>query len=180
MLIAHYIGDHASDTLMVRLGWAATRLVQRGIYKDVTHCEAILGEQADGAVAIASATLREGGLRKDGTSAPDGVRIKHGVRLDPAHWLIADVPIWSAARAAQWFGLHEGEPYDLRGAWASALPGHQDGYAWFCNEAVAASVGFHSPHSFGPAQWAAITFSIGRNITSEFFARRGLVPEEHP
>lgn len=46
MKIAHYIGDHAGDTLLVRTSWALTRLVQRGDWRNVTHCEAILGSAA--------------------------------------------------------------------------------------------------------------------------------------
>lgn len=47
MKTAHYIGDHAGDTLLVRTGWALTRLVQRGDWRNVTHCEAILAERDD-------------------------------------------------------------------------------------------------------------------------------------
>lgn len=71
MKVALYCGDHKNDTLAVRLGWALTRLVQKGNYANVTHCEAILDENADGTVTIASASIRDG-FR---------VRTKHNVTL---------------------------------------------------------------------------------------------------
>ena len=30
MIVAHFVGNHAKDTLAVRAGWSLTRLVQRG------------------------------------------------------------------------------------------------------------------------------------------------------
>lgn len=157
MLVALYIGDHAGDVLYVRLGWALTRLAQKGAFARVTHCEAILGVHADGTADIASSSLRDG-----------GVRIKQGVRLDPAHWLIADVPQWDDVRSATWFFDQDGAPYDWRGALATVLPGHaSEGY--FCNEAVAASAGLQTPQCFTPAQFAAICLSFGRDVTAQFF-----------
>lgn len=167
MKIAHYIGDHAGDTLMVRTGWALTRMVQRGDYRAVTHTEAILGERTDGSVVIASATMR-----REGADGRNGVRIKHGVHLNPAHWLIADVPLWSEASSAQWFAKNNGKPYDLRGAWATVLPGRADDSRSFCTRAVGDSVGLLCARIFGPAQFAAITFTLGRDVTAEFFRER--------
>ena len=157
MLVAHYIGNHASDALYVRLGWAATRLVQTGDYRRVTHCEVILGGNCNKAV-IASSSWRDG-----------GVRIKQDVKLNPANWLIADVPRWDVHVAALWFVEHEGEPYDVRGALATVLPGHH-GKGYFCNESALASIGWKCPQIYGPAQYAAICFSLGSDFTQEFFA----------
>lgn len=160
MLIAHYIGNHAKDTLLVRAGWWITRLVQRGAYKAVTHVEAVHAVNADGTVTIASASLRDG-----------GVRTKHNVRLNPAHWLIVDVPVWDVQKSIDWFAFNDGLPYDWRGALATVLPGTQSDNGWFCNEAVGASVGTKDPQIFGPAQFAAITLSIGFDATNEFFQK---------
>lgn len=157
MKIAHYIGDHRKDTLSVQIGWAATRLVQRGLYKRVTHCEAILKEYIDGFVDIASASLRDG-----------GVRTKH-VKLTKGDWFIVDVPHWDAGEALLWFSEHNGKPYDLRGALATVLPWRQKKDRWFCNEAVGASVGLAEPHIFGPAQFAAICMTLGHDVTDKFF-----------
>lgn len=149
MKVAHYIGNHTKDTPSVRLGWFLTRLVQKGKYKNVTHCEAILLEHEDGSVTIGSSSLRDG-----------GVRIKRCF-LTPENWLITDFPQWDAIESAAWFAEHDGEKYDWRGAFASWLPISWSGYnEWFCNESVAASVGIESPEIFGPAQFAAICASL--------------------
>lgn len=158
MLTAHYIGTHAKDTLAVRIGWAATRLVQRGEYKAVTHVEAIHQVNVDGTVTIASASLRDG-----------GVRTRRNVRLTPGHWLIVNVPQFELPRSMLWFSLYDGRPYDLRGAVATVLPGASSASRWFCNEAVGASVGIKEPQIFGPAQFCAICMTLGRDVTSRFF-----------
>lgn len=160
MLVALYVGDHRADGFRDRLGWWLTRQVQRGEFRRVTHVEAILAERPDGRHLIASSSLRDG-----------GVRIK-AATLDPAHWLIADVPAWDADAAREWFAQHIGEPYDWRGALATVLPGKNASRRWFCNEAVGAAVGLRSPAAFGPAQFAAICFTFGRDVTAEFFTER--------
>lgn len=79
MIILGYVGNHAQDTLAVRLGWAATRLVQRGQFARVTHVEGYYGANDQGQAIIASASLRDG-----------GVRVKSAA-LDPANWVAIDV-----------------------------------------------------------------------------------------
>lgn len=158
MKVAHYVGAHKGDTLWARLGWAAVRAVQRGEYRRVTHVESILEEHDDGTVTIASSSLRDGGVRSK------------RVRLHQGHWLIADVPLWGVDKAVAFFGATDGLPYDLFGAVATVLPTRQTGTSYFCSEWVAAPF-IRSPHTFGPAQLAAITMSIGRDVTREFFAR---------
>lgn len=149
MRVALFIGNHDKDTWSVRLGWWLTRLVQKGRFANVTHVEAILKEHEDGSVLIGSASLRDG-----------GVRMKR-CHLNPEHRDIVDVPQWSAEAAEQWFIEHDGLPYDWRGAFASCMPfqWREEG-EWFCNEAVAASVGFESPEVFGPSQFAAICYTL--------------------
>lgn len=161
MKVALYIGSHEKDTFIVRLGWAATRLVQKGEFANVTHVEAILAEHGDGSVDIGSASIREG-----------GVRIKT-TKLNPEHWIIVDVPKWSVVKARKWFAEHSGEKYDSRGAFASAFPIQwKQKDRWFCNESVGASAGMKSPEIFGPSQFAAAVFTWGSNVTSEFFKAR--------
>jgi hypothetical protein len=160
LLTALYIGDHSGDTLSVRAGWALTRMVQRGAYRQVTHTEMILDEMADGSVLIGSSSLRDG-----------GVRIKKA-KLNPAHWLIVDVPSWDIGQSFNWFIKHKGDKYDLWGALATVLPSSQYYDRWYCNEACAASVGIVEPQLFGPAQYAAISMSLGRDVTAEFFKGR--------
>jgi hypothetical protein len=158
MLIAHYVGNHAQDTLSVRLGWALTRLVQKGEFGRVTHCEAILRDWGGGVADIASSSVRDG-----------GVRIKEKVPLTAGNWVVVSVPIWLGDFSRHWFERHAGAPYDWRGAVATVLPGHDRSNEYFCCEAVGASVGLMTPQAFTPAQFAAICMSIGRDITAEFF-----------
>lgn len=165
MLIAHYIGNHDKDDVLTRIGWAATRLVQRGRYSAVTHCEAIHRIGMNNLVTIASASLRDG-----------GVRVKHNIQLTQGKWLIIDVPQFSVDLSIEWFAQHIGQPYDLRGALATVLPGTGLSDHWFCNETVAASVDFKDPQIFGPAQFASITASIGTDVTQEFF--KGYIKNE--
>lgn len=144
MKIALYIGNHSKDDLLARLGWFAIRLFQEGKYASVTHVEAILEEHDNGEVTIASSSVREGGVRTKRCN------------LNPDNWIIINTS-WDVERAKQWFIDHDGEPYDYRGALASALPiqWSQNG-RWFCNQAVGAAVGLESPQIFGPAQFSVI------------------------
>ncbi len=158
MRVALYIGDHAGDDLLVRAGWWVTRLVQKGPYGRVTHVEAIHAEHADGTVTIASASLRDG-----------GVRAKR-VKLDPAHWWIVDVPQWGVERSVELLASTNAMPYDMRGAIATAFLGSQDSARWFCNEWVAAPY-IRAPATFGPHHFAAVALSLGRDVTAQFFER---------
>ena len=159
MKIAHYIGDHAGADWLIRAGVALIRLGQKGPYGHITHTEAIHTEHPDGAVTIASASLRDG-----------GVRSKHAL-LNPAHWRITDVPQWDVALSVLMLSQTQGRPYDLRGALATVLPGRQSDTAFFCNKWVAAPY-LKAAGSFGPHHFAAICLSIGQDITTNFFGGR--------
>ena len=159
MKVALYIGDHAADPLPVRAGWWITRRVQKGPYAGVTHCEAIHAEHADGSVTIASASLRDG-----------GVRAKRA-RLNPAHWQIVDVPFWDVVRSQDFFAETNGLPYDLRGAIATAFLGSEDRTRYFCNEWVGKPF-LRASANFGPHQFAAVCLSLGRDVTNNFFIDR--------
>lgn len=151
MKIAFYIGDHANDTISVRAGWWLTRLAQKGPFGNVTHCEAIHAEYDDGSVLIASASVRDGGVRSKRTT------------LDYTHWMIADVPQWNVSKSIDLLEKTRGTPYDWRGAIATALPGKENKTSWFCNEWVAEPY-LLSASNFGPHQLAAICCSIGVRI----------------
>ena len=159
MLIAHYIGDHAKDGLLTRLGWALTRLTQKGPFDHVTHCEAIHHEYADGSVLIASSSLRDG-----------GVRAKQ-LYLNKEHWMIVDVPAWPVEASEQLLDRTKGQRYDLHGALATQLPGSPQAGRWFCNQWVACPY-LPAAATFGPHHLAAITLSLGRDVTQDFFAKR--------
>lgn len=156
MLIAHYIGKHTKDDLSARLGWALTRSVQRGPYREVTHSEAIHAVHENGEVTIASASLRDGGVRSK------------RVRLTPGNWLIADVPQWDVEESVEFLKSTKGKKYDLRGALATVLPLKHSRDSWFCNEWVAAPF-MKAPHIFGPAQFCTICMSIGSDVTKGVF-----------
>lgn len=161
MKLLLYIGDHTKDNPSVRLGWWLTRLVQKGQFSNVTHVEAILQENADGTVNIASSSLREG-----------GVRIKQNVKLDPTHWIVVET-VYSAETAHQWFLDHLGQKYDALGAFATCMPfqwSQKD--RWFCNQAVGASIGLKSPETFGPSQFSTFALTIGQDVTESFFRER--------
>jgi hypothetical protein len=155
MKIALYIGNHAKDSWSARAGWWIIRLVQRGPFKRVTHCEAILaGDKST--CQIASASLRDG-----------GVRIKD-VTLTPEHWLIYDVPSFDGRRAKSWFFDQAGAPYSVFGAVASVftfLPYSGQ----FCSRAVAESVGIVGASDMTPQELAELCATFGTDITEEFF-----------
>lgn len=159
MLIAHYTGDHSADGLLTRAGVALTRLGQKGPYGYITHTEAIHAQHPDGRVTIASASLRDG-----------GVRAKQ-VMLNPAHWIITDVPQWDVLESRLLLERTKAWPYDWRGALATMLPGTQSGNAFFCNQWVGAPY-LRASGTFGPHHFAAICLSVGRDITTEFFTAR--------
>jgi hypothetical protein len=159
MLIAHYIGNHAKDSFSVRCGWWLTRKAQKGPYGGVTHCEAIHEVFDNGSVTIASASLRDGGVRAKNTW------------LTPGNWLVVDVPAWDVRASAALLFRTAGQPYDLRGAIATELPGCPQEGRWFCNEWVGYPY-LKAPATFGPHQFAAITLSLGKDVTTEFMAER--------
>ena len=159
MKVAHFVGDHKGDTWPVRAGWAITRLVQKGPYAHVTHCEAIHAEHADGSVTIASASLRDG-----------GVRAKRA-KLNPAHWQIVDVPQWDVERSIDFLAETKGLKYDLRGAIATVFLGSEDRKRWFCNEWVGKPY-LRASANFSPSQFAAVCLSLGTDITRDYFESR--------
>ena len=157
MKLAFYIGNHAEDDLPTRAGWWITRAVQKGPYSGVTHVEAIHAEHADGTVTIASSSVRDG-----------GVRAKR-VALNPAHWMIVDVPFWDVQRSRNLLTQTKGAPYDWRGAIATAFLGSQDSTRYFCNEWVGQPF-LKAPATFSPSTFAAVCLSMGRDVTDLFFS----------
>lgn len=111
-----------------------------------SHCELVLGSDANGLSICASSSVMDG-----------GVRIKH-MALDPAHWDVVTVT-GDQTQAWAWLRLHEGEGYDFLGLFgfvARAL-GH-DKERWVCSEAVAAMLGIPDSWRFDPCSlWAAVS-----------------------
>lgn len=167
MILLGYIGDKREESFLARVSASVILWAQRG-YSDparrVTHTELLLGGDAQHA-SIASASIVDG-----------GVRVRHGVVLNPKHWLAIDVPDTETRNipaARTWFALHDGQPYDKRGAAGSvgqALLAHGSG-AWFCSEANAAAMGLRDPHMYPPAGLVNLVLELGaRDVTAEFFA----------
>lgn len=148
MIILGYVGDHKKDAWHVRLGWALTRLVQRGTFERVTHVEGFYGIDDKGMALIGSSSLRDG-----------GVRTKR-VKLDPENWIAVDVPAWNEKLSLAFIRAHSFEEYDKRGAIATVFMSGQDENRWFCNELVGASVGIIDPDTFKPSQFMALAVSM--------------------
>lgn len=172
MLTLHYIGAHKGDALTARLGDKVIRWAQRGYSlpaRHITHTEALIGGDARSAIIASSSIVDDNG---DGKG---GVRTKHDVALKPWNWLVLDLPdtpTRNAQASARWFAEHDGLPYDGLGAPGSVagpLLGQREG-AWFCSEAVAASMGFADPHMLPPAAFYTMLIAMGaRDVTADFF-----------
>lgn len=164
MIVLAYIGCHKGDGFRVWAGWAIIRSAQIGRkFRKVTHTELLTGGDRT-AADIGSATMLDGGV----------VRIKRGVVLNPAHWLVFELPDTNARNsgtARKWFNAHAGERYDRRGSVGSVLYGigQADG-EWFCNEACGAALGQTDPHMMPPAGFVAWLVDLGAvDVTSRFF-----------
>ena len=122
MLIAHYTGDHAGERWTTRAGVVLTRLGQKGPLSHITHTEALHEQHSDGSVTIASASMRDGGVRSK------------RVTLSPSNWIITDVWQWDVAQSVL------------------VLPGRSSDTAYFCNRWVGQpylkASGSFGPHHF--------------------------------
>lgn len=159
MKILLYTGDHAKDGLAARAGWWLTQLGQKGEFGYITHTETIHEEHSDGSVTIVSSSLRDGGVRSK------------RVFLNPNHWRVADMPQWPVGKSQDFFGETKGDPYDLRGAVATLLPGAPKAGHWFCSQWIAHPF-LRSAATFGPHLLAALVMSLGREISAPFFRDR--------
>lgn len=161
MKVALFTGNHEEDDVMLRIGWWLTKKFQKGPYGYITHVEAIHQEYADGSVLIASASLRD-----------NGVRSKQ-VKLNPLHWIIVDVPRWDVEKSKALLLQTAGMPYDWRGALATCLPGSPAADSSFCNRWVGEPY-LKASATFGPHHFAAICLTLGNDFTREFFRSRGV------
>jgi hypothetical protein len=140
-----YKGNHDKDTWLVRFGWWLTRRMQRGEFKQITHTEVILAGDNYKRCSIASASVRDG-----------GVRIKENLSLTKGNWLAYEVAKFDAARSRYWFEAHVGEKYNIVAAAATKLTWFQGialGLAgWFCNWSCLASCGLLGAYKETPSQ----------------------------
>lgn len=160
MIILGYIGDHATDTLPVRLGWWMTRHVQSGEFKQVTHTESVLKGDNYKHCTIASSSARDG-----------GVRIKENIGLTKGNWIAADIPCWDVWLAVVWFVANLGKKYAWIGAVATKLFWlHESANRIFCNQSTGAPFILGS-EQYTPSQFWSIAMSMpgARDVTDEFF-----------
>jgi hypothetical protein len=164
MITLHYIGP-AKGNLFARAGYYATVFGQRAFgpnLKRITHTELLLAGPWHSA-SIASSSIVDG-----------GVRIRHGVRINPAHWIALERPLHPGREAAlvDWFIRKHGKPYDLRGAGGCVMPAlvqHNNG-AYYCTESVASAARYEAPHTFCPAAFYLSERALGAiDITKQLF-----------
>lgn len=99
-----------------------------------SHCELVF---SDGMAASASFIDR-------------GVRFKR-IEFNPQDWDFVELPSSLEHTARDWFEEHDGEPYDVWGNVRFLIPPLRDSaYAWFCGEALAASLGMQEPWRYDP------------------------------
>jgi hypothetical protein len=172
MLTAWYIGDHKEDGQAARLGVLAIRFGQIGQkWGRVTHCEAILMGPWHCAT-IASASLRDGGVRIKTTD------------LNPAHWIILDVPVWDVVSVAAWFERRAGTPYSTIGAMSSAsmLIGAVlklcgvvvSALDMWCSRALGDAAGVGGAEDMSVSELMALAMALPgtRDVTPEYFDTR--------
>jgi hypothetical protein len=164
MITLHSIAPPRGN-IAARAGYYATVFGQRAYgpnLKRITHTELLLGGPWHSA-SIASSSIVDG-----------GVRIRHGVRLNPAHWIVLERPLHPDREAAlqDWFIRNQGKPYDLRGAAGCVMPAlvqHSNG-AYYCTESVASAAWYEAPHTFCPAAFYLSERALGAiDVTESFF-----------
>jgi hypothetical protein len=151
--------------IAARAGYYATRFGQRAYgqnLKRITHTELLFGGPWHSA-SIASSSIVDG-----------GVRIKHRVRLNPAHWIALErrLPRDHEASLQDWFFQNQGKPYDWRGAGGCVMPAlvQHDNGAFYCTEGVASAARYEAPHTFCPAAFYLVERALGAiDITQQFF-----------
>ena len=161
MIVLGYIGENEGDSWLVKAARAVTRWVQKGsAYEKVTHVESLLSGNCKSA-RIGSSSLRD-----------KGVRIKDNVVLNKDHWIVLDVPLFSADKAEAWHRIYNGAVYDLAGAISTVLwLLKQKPDEFICVEAVARPQGIVDSHQMTTAEFMSFCMSLPgtEDITSEFF-----------
>ena len=164
MITLHSIAPPRGD-IEARAGYYATRLGQRAYGPElsrITHTELLIAGPWYSA-SIASSSIVD-----------DGVRIRHGVRLNPAHWIALERPLPQDYEASlvDWFIRNQGKPYDLRGAGGCVMPAlvqHNNG-AYYCTESVASAARYEAPHTLCPAAFYLSERALGAiDVTQDFF-----------
>ena len=165
MITLHSIAPKPRGNIAARMGYYATVFGQRAYSPElsrITHTELLLGGPWHRA-SIASSSIVDG-----------GVRIRHRVRLNPAHWIALErkLPREHEASLQDWFVRNQGKPYDLRGAAGCVMPAlvqHNNG-AYYCTESVASAARYEAPHTLCPAAFYLSERALGAiDVTQDFF-----------
>lgn len=118
---------------------------------DVSHCESVLQVVVD-QYRCGSSSLLDGGVRTKEMPLP------------PEKWRIYEVPA-DARQALQWFADHAGEGYDIAGLLGFVFRRIKGWLkAWWCSEAVAASMGIRDPWRYDVATLESLCAAIGRRV----------------
>lgn len=186
MIVAWYIGNHKGD-LLGMLGYWLIRLGQaRQHFGKVTHCEAILAGAWYSAVIC-------------GASRRDGKRVRVKVTdLNPEHWVVLDIPLWSQSEWEARVRPLLGAPYSDVGAISSASPfwslilglfaGPIADLGQWCSRLIlqGADVVGAEDMSVSEAMTYVVNLPGTKDITAEFFStpRPGnlvnISPPDHP
>lgn len=97
---------------------------------------------ATGGPFVHSCILFDDGVTGEATDVLDaGVQFTR--RKYPAtKWVMFDASAYNEPKAREWFGQHEGQPYDWNGANRCIDPTlKQEPGAWYCSEAVMTALG---------------------------------------
>lgn len=120
------------------------RMVQWWTRSSYSHCELVFGYVPGSEAAECASSSKLDG----------GVRIKL-IDLAPDRWDLVDLPFSDEAAARDWFQLHLGENYDVKGLLGFVGPIKGRSKKWFCSEACAAALGYEDPWRYSPAMLAA-------------------------
>lgn len=186
MIVAWYVGNHKGD-LLGMIGYWLIRLGQwRQVFGKVTHCEAVLAGHWYSAVIC-------------GASRRDGKRVRAKVtELNPAHWRILEIPLWSQPEWERQARPLLGTPYSDAGAISSASPmlslllgpfvGPIARLGQWCSRFILQGAGVVGAEDMSVSE--AMTYAVNLpgtvDITAEFFStpRPGnlvnIEPPEHP
>lgn len=120
------------------------KLVQWWTRSPYSHCELVLSYQLDGEASECASSSKLDG----------GVRVKF-IDLAPDRWDLVDLPLADEGAVRDWFQLHLGEDYDIKGLLGFVGPIKGRNKKWFCSEACAAAIGYEDPWRYSPAMLAA-------------------------
>jgi hypothetical protein len=128
------------------------RLVSWKMQAPYTHVEAIIeAGSVTPYMVSASSSLRDG-----------GVRMKR-IDFTTGKWDIIDVPSIDKDKVVDWFYMHRGEKYNIRGLidFVVPFPIKSKENTWFCDQAIAAAIGLKDCNRFDVNGFASVLEFVG-------------------